>query len=63
MVLRNPELASEGFKCLAGPFSKEEEPMMDSFINDAYNAKKEVRLSQNNRGLWIWHRRRQSSPN
>jgi len=60
MAAKNPELARDGFKCFAGPFAASEEHMMSSFINDAYRANKEVRLSQTDAGMWIWQRRRRA---
>jgi hypothetical protein len=60
MAAKNPKLACDGFKCFAGPFAASEEHMMSAFINDAYRANKEVRLSQTSAGMWIWQRSRKA---
>jgi len=56
MNYRNPELGSQGFRCLAGPYSSKELWMIDTVIEDATKAGKETRIAHNDEGAWVWQR-------
>jgi hypothetical protein len=57
MNAKNPQLASEGFTCLAGPYLADERWMLDAAVSDARRANKEIAIDHNHEGQWIWQRR------
>jgi hypothetical protein len=56
MSAKNPALASEGYRCFAGPYAASEEWMMVNVLADAKAANKETRISQTSSGAWVWQR-------
>ena len=58
MNAKNPALATQGFKCLAGPYLAGERWMLDNAISDARKANKETVIDHNYEGQWLWQRSR-----
>jgi hypothetical protein len=58
MAAKNPALSSEGFRCFAGPYTSNDEWMIDSVLRDAVKANKETRISDSEVGKWVWQRSR-----
>jgi hypothetical protein len=56
MAAKNSQLASEGFRCFAGPYTSNEAWMMESVLADAKAANKETRISRTPSGDWVWQR-------
>jgi hypothetical protein len=56
MAARNPELAKQGYRCFAGPYSPSEEWMMKTVLADAREANKETQICNTTSGAWVWQR-------
>jgi hypothetical protein len=56
MAARNPDLAKQGYRCFAGPYSSNETWMMEAVVADAREANKETQISHTISGAWVWQR-------
>jgi hypothetical protein len=56
MAAKNTELAREGYRCFAGPYSSNETWMMEAVVADAREANKETQISHTISGAWVWQR-------